>query len=282
MSITRWLSCALTASCAVALAATGLAVGSTGARSAAALPQLNVTLTGKTVAVTGQALSGAVNVAVNTTDGYGQMLFVRLNQGVTYAQAQAYGRSRASQDLNSIRQVGAFVLDVNAPHGTTQIQANLQPGNYVALDVARQGPHSNGPAPSAVFTIAQSAHPAALPTPAATVQAIEFGFRVKGTLRAGSLVRWQNDGYLAHMLDVIATTKKFSASRIVKLLREGKVNQIPFSLNTTAGAGPLSWQGQQQGILGLKPGKYVLACFMNTQDGRDHTLLGMERIVTVR
>jgi hypothetical protein len=30
-----------------------------------------------------------------------------------------------------------------------------------------------------------------------------------------------------------------------------------------------------------KPGVYVLACFMNTQDGRVHTQLGMERTIRI-
>ena len=30
-----------------------------------------------------------------------------------------------------------------------------------------------------------------------------------------------------------------------------------------------------------QPGYWVLACFMNTQDGRDHTQLGMERVIRI-
>jgi hypothetical protein len=52
----------------------------------------------------------------------------------------------------------------------------------------------------APFTVAQSSAPATLPTPAATVSAIDFGFRGVGTLRDGELVRFQNEGYLIHMI----------------------------------------------------------------------------------
>ena len=34
-------------------------------------------------------------------------------------------------------------------------------------------------------------------------------------------------------------------------------------------------------MLKAKPGYYVEACFMDTQDGREHTRLGMERLVKV-
>jgi hypothetical protein len=33
----------------------------------------------------------------------------------------------------------------------------------------------------------------------------------------------------------------------------------------------------QQQVVRNRPGYWVLACFMETQNGRDHTLLGMER-----
>ncbi len=37
----------------------------------------------------------------------------------------------------------------------------------------------------------------------------------------------------------------------------------------------------QQQVLHAKPGYYVEACFMDTIDGREHTRLGMERLVKV-
>ena len=36
-----------------------------------------------------------------------------------------------------------------------------------------------------------------------------------------------------------------------------------------------------QETITAKPGIYVLACFMNTQDKRNHTVLGMERIIKI-
>jgi hypothetical protein len=45
--------------------------------------------------------------------------------------------------------------------------------------------------------------------------------------------------------------------------------------------GPASTGAVQQEIVTAKPGIYVLACFMDTQDGREHTRLGMEKIIRV-
>jgi hypothetical protein len=37
----------------------------------------------------------------------------------------------------------------------------------------------------------------------------------------------------------------------------------------------------QQEVLNANPGYYVQACFMDTQDGREHTVLGMERVIQI-
>jgi len=67
------------------------------------------------------------------------------------------------------------------------------------------------------------------------------------------------------------------------LLRAGKDNQAG-KLATNAFVpllGPASPGALQQEVLHAKLGYYVQACFMDTQDGREHTRLGMERLVQV-
>jgi hypothetical protein len=269
----------LAACCVLAASAGGVALASTSARTAAALPQLSVTLTGKSIAVGGQEVSGGVDVVINTSgEQFGSPTFVRLNPGLTAAQAFAIIHN--PQDLNVVRKVGTIVFDALAPKGTTHVQVVLQPGNYVGLDTAPAQSGSGHPY-TTTFTISQSAQPASLPAPGATESAIEFGFRGPRTLHTGELVRWANAGYLVHMLDIIRTTPKFPAAKIVKLLLAGKARAIPFSLSMPAGAGPISWQAYQQQVLTIPPGTYVLACFMQTEDGRDHTMLGMERVIKV-
>jgi hypothetical protein len=34
-------------------------------------------------------------------------------------------------------------------------------------------------------------------------------------------------------------------------------------------------------VVNVRPGFWVLACFMDTQDGREHTRLGMERVIHI-
>ncbi|MGH3498498.1 MAG: hypothetical protein ACRDP1_13640 [Nocardioidaceae bacterium] len=252
------------------------------ASAAHALPRINVTTNGKTMTVGGSLVSGAVDVVtVTSREPVSNPVFIRLNRGVSYAQVFHLLMSPAGQDPNVVRRVGAIVFDANAKSGRrVHVQVNLAPGRYLGLDVVAL--RSGAAPPFAKFTIARSAHPAMLPkATGGTVRAIEFAFRGNRTLRSGQWVRWRNNGYLVHMFVVFRSTKAFPAREIARLLRQGKDRQLPNNLGTLAGAGPLSWRAAQQQRLLLKPGRYVVACFMDTQDGREHTTLGMERILRV-
>jgi hypothetical protein len=46
-------------------------------------------------------------------------------------------------------------------------------------------------------------------------------------------------------------------------------------------ANALSHHAFEQQVISNQPGSWVLVCFMNTQDGREHTQLGMERIIRI-
>ena len=73
-----------------------------------------------------------------------------------------------------------------------------------------------------------------------------------------------------------------NARKIARFLREGKQGRAQ-RLATGFGtfAGPVSHGAYQQLVIRNHRGWYVLACFMETQDGRDHTRLGMERVTHV-
>ena len=142
---------------------------------------------------------------------------------------------------------------------------------------------SSGAPPHAAFTVSPSASPASLPAPAATVGTIEFGFVGAKTLHDGELVRFQNLGFLVHMDVWVRAKSRAAAHKIVALLLAGKDREVGRALVTAQGtfAGPVSSGAVQQEVVNEKPGWYVQACFMNTQDGREHTQLGMERIIRV-
>ena len=128
-----------------------------------------------------------------------------------------------------------------------------------------------------------AASPVALPAPEATIRSIEFGFRGPSTLHDGELVRFENEGFLVHM-DVAAPVKNMKAAKqLVKDLLAGKEKAVGKLISgPPAGfAGPLSHEAFQQETITAKPGIYVEVCFMDTQDGRSHSQLGMERIIHI-
>ncbi len=251
------------------------------APAASTLPTLHVALSSSGVTVTGTPQSGAVNVAVSAS-GLKEAsagLFL-MKPGVTVAEVETFLATKQSGDANAASKYGSIVFDQEAPpSGTTEAQTNLQPGQYLALALVGEG----GPKKVTPFTVAPAAAPAALPAPQATVRSIEFGFRGPSTLKDGELVRFENEGYLVHMDFAFPVKSLKVARKVVKLLLAGKEKGLE---KLVAGppvsfAGPLSPGAYQQETITAAPGIYVQVCFMDTQDGRSHTLLGMERIIRV-
>jgi hypothetical protein len=257
------------------------AIVATGTAQAATLPTLTLSLSSSAITVGGTLQSGAVNV-VSTDAGVkeGATILFQLKPGYTVAEVEAALKAGAGMEPNLASKYGSIVFDAEVnPGQTNEAQTMLAPGQYVAL--GSTGEH--GPKLKAPFTVTAAASPATLPTPEATIRSIEFGFRGPTTLHDGELVRFENEGFLVHM-DVAFPAKSAKAARqIVKDLLTGKekgleklVSGAPFSFT-----GPVSHEAFQQETITAKPGVYVQACFMDTQDGRDHTRLGMERIFRI-
>ncbi len=160
------------------------------------------------------------------------------------------------------------------------MQTVLTPGNYVALNDT-----GNGQPGFAPFTVTRSTSPAALPAAAATQTAIEFAFRGPAVLHDGTMVRAQNHGYLVHMIFLFRAPHESTAMQVVDLLKAGEDNEAMQLLGPNSAfvglQGPASPGAMQQQVLSAPPGYYVEACFMDTQDGREHTQLGMVRVVQI-
>ncbi len=261
-----------------ALALAGGASGASGASAASTLPTLNIAIVGTHgVSVSGSTVSGAVNV-VSTFSGKGQGAagIVRLDPGVTVQQAVAAVASHGGDPNALTAGYGLIIFDAAAPSST---QTVLTPGNYVALNLTSQ----NGPGGFAPFTVTQSSAPAALPSARATQTAIEFGFKGPSVLHDGTIVRAQDGGYLVHMIIGFGVKSPAVGRQVMALLRAGKDGKAQRLSNHAFLnlAGPLSPGGMQQAVLNAKPGYYVEACFMDTQDHREHTQLGMLRLIRV-
>jgi hypothetical protein len=245
------------------------------------MPTIDVAMDGTSISVSGTLESGAVNVHTTATGKVsGSPIFIRLNDGVTVDQfINDFWHSKKSNDPNNIAPYGAIVFDAEAGPGTNDIQTILQPGTYVAFDGAADNPAKW---PETTFTISETGS-AKLPAAQQWQKSVEFRFRGTGTLHAGEVIRASNAGFLVHMMIGFRVKNSKIGHEVGKLLRAGEDSKAA----KLAGPGfislfgPLSHGAVQQSVLKAKPGWYVLACFMDTQDGREHTQLGMERVIHV-
>jgi hypothetical protein len=266
----------------VAALAVGALFTTAASAQASTLPTLSIAVTSTSVTVGAPPQSGAVNV-VATASGVKEVsvILLLLKPGATVAEVEAFIKNKkAGGDPNTASKYGAIVFDTEAGSGQVgEAQTELQAGQYVVLT-------GEGEKPVQVrtsFKVAAAASPVALPAPQAIVRTIDFGFRGPNTLRDGELVRFENEGFLVHMDFAFPVKSKNSAQQAVKLLLAGKQKQLGKLIAgpPVAFAGPLSSGAFQQETITAKPGWYVQVCFMQTQDGRDHALLGMERIIKI-
>ena len=270
---------AVAASLSLAIpAGAALATSSAPAGGAPSLHVIRVAMNGKKISVTGDLQSGGARVISTVTrEAQGNPTFVRLDRGVSVAQFLK-ALPAIAQDQNNVYGLGAFVFSPSASRGTSAVQVYLQPGRYVAADVGNHG----GKPPLTTFTIRRSPAPANLPAPAAKVHSIEFGFRGPGTLRDGTMVRFGNHGFLVHMIVAARGSSKAVAEKIARLLHQGRDNAAQhLADNFATFFNVMSHGGYEQQILREQTGWWVLACFMDTQDGREHTQLGMERVIRI-
>ena len=264
---------------ATALIAAG-SLALVGAAQASTLPTVSIAVTPSSATVSGTLESGGVNIVASDTGvKEGAVIVFLLKPGVSVAEAEAFSKEKKSKDPNSASKLGSIVFDTEVNPGQTgEGQTELQAGQYIVLVGAGEGEAQLRTS----FKVSAAKSPATLTTPQATIRAIEFGFRGPNTLHDGELVRFENEGFLVHMDIGIQTKNEKTAKQLVKLLLAGKEKEAQkLAIGAVTFAGPLSTGSFQQETITAKPGVYVQACFMDTQDGRSHTQLGMERIIKI-
>jgi hypothetical protein len=266
----------VTTALTVAAVASGLVLMTASSVAASSLPTLTLSVTKNAVTVGGSKVSGAVNV-VSTVRGEKNDSpgLVLLKPGVTPAELGKAASSIGNGPLDAIDPYGTIVFDGYTNRGTpTSDEVVLEPGTYVAVN------NGNGFTP---FTVTKAASPASLPKPGGSVTAIDFAFRGASTLRDGELVRFQNDGYLIHMVLFMQAKSVADAKKGEALLLAGKTGGGHHLGTGVKGmfAGPLSHGAMQQEVITEPPGVYVIACAMNAEDGREHFQLGMFRTIKI-
>jgi hypothetical protein len=266
----------------LAAGASILAIGATSATSAisSGLPTLRLALNGRSIVVSGPLQSGAVNVVATASVKHTEPVLIRLHPGLPFSVfAQAGAAINAHHgDLNYLDPYGSIVFDVSADKGVTSAQTMLEPGNYLAIDLSASNPDP----PHTAFVIAPASHPASLPRPGATITAIDFAFHGPSKLHDGELVRFRNEGFLVHPIQGIGVKNAKTARRLTALLRAANDQEAPkLGISFPEFAGPLSPGGVQQELINERPGIYVLASILRTQDGREQTQLDMERTIQI-
>jgi hypothetical protein len=272
---------------AVLLVSAGLALTggliATSSAQASTPTTLSIAITPSSASVTGPLESGGVNVAVTDTGvKEGAVVVALLKPGVSVAEAEKFEKEKkAKADINNVSKIASIVFDSEAnPGAKSEFQAKLETGQYIVL--VAQGEKGQAVI-RANFKVTSAKSPATLPTPQATIRTIEFGFHGPSTLHDGELVGFENEGFLVHMDIAIPVKNMSSARKLVKDLLTGKEKGAEklFAGPPVTFVGPVSSGAYQQETITAKPGVYVQACFMTTQDGREHTRLGQERIIKI-
>jgi hypothetical protein len=269
---------------AVSLAALAGGVFAAGsAQAASTLPTVTATVSPTSITLSGPLQAGAVNIAATATSGKEpDVTLVLLKPGVSVTELYAFlETNKVTKEADLVDRYGSIVFDQEAGKGKpSEAQTVLAPGQYVALNGEGE---KSVKWPRTSFTVAASPAPAALPAAQATEKTIDFGFKGPTVLKEGELVRFENEGFLVHMDIAFPAKSKKAAKQILKGLLTGKEKGLqkllagaPFGF-----AGPLSSDAFQQTTITAKAGWYVQACFMTTQDGRPHTLIGMERMIKI-
>ena len=161
--------------------------------------------------------SGAVTLSTTVTgEKEGVLGLVKLDPGVTIQQAFGLVQSHHG-DPNALAGYASIVASAGAPKGTSTVATVLTPGNYAAIDFA-----PNGKPPVATFTVTQSSNSTKLPAAAGTVKEIEFAFEGPSTWKQGSVMRFENGGYVVHMTVGAGFKDKADAVKAATLLEAGK------------------------------------------------------------
>jgi hypothetical protein len=137
--------------------------------------------------------------------------------------------------------------------------------------------------PRKAFTIHHNGRPAALPRAAAKVTGFDYGYSGATSVKRGSVLRLASKGDEDHMFIALKVPKGETAKHIKQQLREGKDGDVQSEVKYVGNlSDPISPGAVNQSRVTLPRGTFVLACFMSTKKGVEHTKLGMESTLVIR
>jgi hypothetical protein len=182
-----------------------------------------------------------------------------------------------------LQKYGKFVLGatLSKQFPTYTVSVSLAKGTYLMVD------DTAAPRVVGTFSVGAGGGGATSATPVATITLTDFKISAPATLPSSGTVRFHNDGVSPHFVAMISTASAANAMKLAMLLHQGKDAKAQ-KLATGELAPPLGLisPGVTDDVVLSKipPGAYVLACFYGdaTSHGKEHTMLGMESVVTVK
>lgn len=266
--------------------ALALAVAGTGASLSSAqapqLPELGFDITPNAVKVEGTPKigSGFHRITLeNKGRGEAALVLVKLKQGVTIeAFGKALGKLKNPDDVQKYGQAVASNFWMGPGEYVTTIQ--LTAADYVFVDMTKK------PAARLSFTASAEGMDGGVPLPApdAEVKLLDYRFSMPSTLKAGKqTIRTANQGRFMHHALVMPLKKGVNEKRVIKDLKAGKEPRYAVGGPPSALVEMVSPKATNDVEVDLKKGKYLFVCFLqNSSKSRPHSMLGMEKIVTVK
>jgi hypothetical protein len=272
---------------AAAVAGFALAMAAGPAVAGAAMPQVGVVAQAGAVTISGDAAlkQGPTMFHFSGSNTGGKeidLTLFALKAGASEKQLLAEA-AKLEGPPTPLQQYGRFLLGatVSKQFPTYAVSVALARGSYLLVD------DTAAPKVVGTFKVGSGSAAATSATPAATITLTDFKITAPATFPSSGTVRFQNHGASPHFVAMIRTASAATAMQAAMLLHEGKDAKAQ-KLATGELAPPLGLISPgvtDDVVLGkVPPGSYVLACFYGDarSKGKEHTMLGMESVVTVK
>jgi hypothetical protein len=275
----------LSALAAVGALAFAAAAGTDAAQAQATAPPVVSIAAGVTPTVTGAGalLPGPTSFTWSSNlHNERDYAILAVKAGVTVDQVQAYiSTLKANATPTRVGSYGSLVDAATVANGHPATHTiTLAQGTYLIIDATRK------PRIVGQFAVGAGTNGATAPAPAATITMDDYSFALHGTLPRNGVVRVVNSGETIHFALLVRARNAAGARRIARLLHQGKDSQAERLASGFEELVGLLSPGVTDDVTlsGVKPGHYVLVCFYADahSHGKPHSMLGMEKVVTVR
>jgi hypothetical protein len=184
---------------------------------------------------------------------------------------------------------GGGGVTTTGPGQTQSVTQVLEQGRYVVVDTESEGDEAPPFATQgavAEFEVTGSSD-ASLPDAPASVTARDYSFQSSGLKAGENEVRFENTGRQPHHVVALLLKPGATLEDATRAFQqeEGEGGDSPFAEEEAEPAGTAVLDAGQSQItsLELKPGKYVLACFISDREGGPpHVAKGMVAEANVR